>query len=654
MKKIEISFDDINEINACCQDFDDAGYIKGGNLLLKLLGESGRFRRDDVELAKQTIDKMAYTFLERNDYLSAATLMFGHDYFDARPPHIQDLFRCASDYDKLIAFGASSMSKTYGLGIWLICDFLRDPLYTKVKLGAVNEKHLKENLFADMIKAIKASIVRLDVRTSSSGMYIRPMKSGSDDVGISGVIFPQDNTSSTGRLRGIKPSKRSGKPHPAFGKMGRVRILLDEASTTSKGVYLDLGSPESSNDGNGRVKIMLAFNPTDSSHWTADIAKPKDKSIDEIDPDEDYEWTSKDNWHVYRLDGEKSPNVIARKEVCSGVMTWHSMKERRSTGDSAAYWVYGRGLWMRSGHFSNVIPMDFLTRNRGELIFPEGSTNCGSLDVAYSEDKVIYTLGRWGLASGWRYGEGNQEFFMKNGRRQPRWSLQIDQQFEVKVPTSDSIKLANEIMKISKDMGVSPKWFGIDSTAIGKGVYDILHSQWGPVCGINWQEASSKTVKIFADDDSFPHDLYSHVTSEMWFGMKHWLEHGVMKIGPLVNGDPLFQELTNRRYKPRGTRVAVESKGEYKGRASGVSCDYADSLAMMVVLCRRVGDHLPTVSGDTSKVEGQWAMFDESSLVLSKTRDTGETLGFVPESKPKNRWEEIEVMEPVLPSVEWK
>jgi len=631
MSKVQFTYEQLNDVHSLCRDRDNESYIKGGNKLLFMLGVNSRFKDTEVDKAKKLINSLVFEFLDRDEYLSAATLMFGFDYFDPRPPHVADIYRIWKENDETVIFGASSMSKSWAIGIILVCDWVRDPYYTRITVGSVGEEHLKRNLFSGIISAVNDSIIDIAADVSLPSMMIRPKGMTTQDSGIYGQAFPRDSSTSTGRLRGIKPRKRAGKPHPKFGKSGRVRILLDEASNIDEGVFKDFGSAMSSNDGNGRVKFCIAFNPTIVEHWTREIAQPVG-GIEVIDEDSDIGWQSEKGWAVYRLDGMRSPNVMAKAEVCEGVMTWPAMKKKMASGDgSEDYWVYGRGMWMRRGHFSNIVTMDFLTKNRGELIFPEGSTNCASIDVAYATDKVIMTIGRWGNASGFTQTNGEIQYFENDGKKLSRWSLQIDQQFELSIPNTDSIELAKEIVKLCKDMKVDPEWLGIDRTAIGKGVFDILNRQWGPVCGINWQDGSSKTLKIMADDVSYPNDLYLNISTEMWFCTRQWLEHGVIKIGSNVRADPLFTELTTRRYKPSGSRIKVENKIEYKHRASGgISPDRADSFIMLPHLCRVQGGYLPSIQGGGSSYVGTKRMGEqEEGLVVSDTLDSGDTLGFV-------------------------
>lgn len=622
---MSLTFEQLNEINKIVRDDESGGYVDGANLLLKFLKSPLKLKLNQESEAVELIKKAFFQYIDAGDYLMAATLNFGFDYFDARPPQVQDIFRVCRDHDAVSVFGASSCSKTYSIGIFLICDLLYDPEYTNIIVASVGESHLKGNLFSGLINAVENGIINVGLECRISSMEITLKGSTKKDVGIFGKTFPQDDTKSTGRLRGIKPVKRIGKPHPKFGKMGRVRVLLDEASSIPEGVYMDFGSAMASNNGEGRVKFFVSFNPTIIEHWTTEISKPVG-GIEVIDEDNDVEWESERGWHVYRLDGMRSPNVIARKNVCEGMMSYDAMKRKIASGEgSMDYMVYGRGMWMRRGHFSNVIPMDFLTRNRGELVFPEGSENVASVDIAFSVDKTIFTLGRWGLANGYVKIDGSKEMFLDKGQVIEKWCLQIDQQFEIDIPTSDSIKLGNEVMKLAKDLKVKPEWVVLDKTGIGKGVFDLLNTHYGPVFGINWQNKAGD-VKIFAEDQQTPHDQYANIGTEMWFTLRSWLEYGIVKIGMAVPANPLFTELTTRRYKPKAARVIVESKLDYKGRASGNnSPDRADSLVQLPLLCRYKGDVIPSMTGKNETNSG-FGAFAEQNLEVYEGFEQVESL----------------------------
>jgi hypothetical protein len=593
-----ITFDTLNAINVVLQDRNARANVKACGMLLDSLGVKAR-PKDGTE-SLRVIHKFFYGQLEQENYLAAGTLLFGFNYFDPRPAHVQRIFTLSSQYPRLSFCGASSMSKTYSLAIWLVLDFLRDPDYTKIRVGSTNKEHLESVVFSDIRRTVQASVLDTGLETESLWIGKKSgVKEKNRDHCIKGVIFPQDQNFSTGRFRGLHPSRRL-KEHAKFGQLGRVRLLLDEASSIPGGVFKDLGSVESSVMGPNRVKIFMTFNPTRTDHPSADLSAPHG-GLEALDPETDWEWEAESGYRVFRLDAAQSENVKTGEDLYQGCQTREGFLSFLKKGDrSFDYWVYGRGFWPMQAAFLTIIPMDFLTRNRGEFIFPHRSTNVASADLGFTGDSVIITFGRFGEATGYVSANGEREMFDNGGERMVRIGLQIDQQFEIP-REQDSQVLGRKIMETCKTMSVSPEWLAVDRTAIGKGTFDWLANHFGNVLGVGWGEKATED-KILADDKDIPKDLYANISTEMWFAARSWLENGIIKLSSVVPSVPLFSELTNRRFRKRtgSTKIYVESKEEYKARGHQKSPDSADSFVQLVMLCRRRGDMIPT-SGGTYK-----------------------------------------------------
>lgn len=599
----ELTYDFLNEQNEILRDGTDAAFVKASNNILKERGSTKKLIDGQGRLARQFVEKIARELGNKKDYLRCATLLFGRNYFDARPECTRDVHRVFHDYDFFGICGASSMSKSYCLGIILVIDYWLDPDGTKIRVASISKEHLEGNLFSSMIDCVENAIIDMDFECSVNNMWIRKRGMKKLDYVIRGQCFKQGDEKSTGRFRGVKPTPRAV-PHPVFGKMTRVRIFLDEASDIPGGVFKDLDSPmASAGDGNeGRVKCFYAFNPTDASHHSGQYSAPKD-GIDSLDPDFDYEWESAEGFHILRLDGAKSENVIAGEEIYLGIQSKKRFMQLLDKGpDSASYWVFGRGFWPRKGALWTIIPMVYITKQRGELVFPHGSTNIGSVDISLGGDKCIMTLGRYGLASGVIIKGHEQETFRAEEKPTMRPCIQVDAQIQID-PGEDTISLAKEIKAVATQYQIKPEWLCVDNTAVGQGPCDTLRAIWGNVLGINWQCGASD-IKVLNEDDDIPENRYVSVSAEMWYATRDWLEHGFLWLSPNIPSVPLYYQLSNRRRKAglgRGGRFKVEEKYEYAKRDNkGQSPDEADSFIQLVQLCRIRGEYLPSITGKFS------------------------------------------------------
>jgi hypothetical protein len=83
------------------------------------------------------------------------------------------------------------------------------------------------------------------------------------------------------------------------------------------------------------------------------------------------------------------------------------------------------------------------------------------------------------------------------------------------------------------------------------------------------------------EDQKLPSDEYAWLISELWFSLRKYIEYGFIKIASNVPQDPLWHELTGRRFLLSGAKTKVESKKEYKSRGSR-SPDRADAFTIML------------------------------------------------------------------------
>jgi hypothetical protein len=241
-------------------------------------------------------------------------------------------------------------------------------------------------------------------------------------------------------------------------------------------------------------------------------------------------------------------------------------------------------------------------RWRGEAIFIEDPVLWSTLDCAYQgEDFPVASFGRYGKASGWIDVNGNKVVYVNSkGTPTPKHVLQYDSQ--IRLMKSDPVELAEEYMKMCKDMHIDPKWVGIDATGSGFGTFAYLRKFFGDILELQWGRKATEH-KVLYEDPAAANTVYDGLISEMWFSARRWFESGVILISPSMPTSPLFQQLTTRRYRSvRGGLFRIESKPEYKARGNK-SPDEADSFIMAPQLIRMRHDVLPGMRDESSKVE---------------------------------------------------
>jgi hypothetical protein len=536
-----------------------------------------------IEQARAFIQLLVQQLLDRSRYGAAAELLWGSAKFNPRPQSVKRIWTAINRYHKLILLGASSQGKSYCAIIWCLLDWLRDPEGTSIKVLSTSEGHAKANTWATMTELYRGAIIPLP------GILIDKflgLDSKEMDKGISLISIPMGDTGK-GRLRGFHPKPREI-PHPTLGAMTRVRALFDEAEEIPDGCWDGADNMLSNMDSSGTIKVICATNPKDPLSHLADLAEPE-QGWTSIDLDADQEWVSKERWRVVRIDAARTENVVQRRVIFPGLMSWEGFENLRlkNDGNSPEYYCFGRGFYFRAGGIRSLIPLSLLDSARGNYVFTRTSTNAGSCDLAFEgADSVAFATGRYGLAEGWvPFGSTKMVRFP-----QQIYGCELQQVYELPslLTLAQTAQLKAECLRLE----IPAKWFTLDRTGNATGVFDALRESWDPdVRGVNWGEAATEQ-KILLEDKEVPKDLYSDLPTELWFALRRWLECKFFLISPHCQTRRLFSELTKREYKlgSKGeaglARLKIESKREFKLGNRGQSPDFADATAMLLHGCR--------------------------------------------------------------------
>lgn len=570
-------------------------WIEAAELILAMLGQKAQIKTKAQAL---TVCRNLFQHLLDNEmYLHAATLQWGSDIFTVEPESVKRVFEALRTDSTILLMGASSMSKTYSAGAFMLLDYLRDPLYTTVKLAAVNEDHLRKNLFAHVVTLYRACVIpsAYDIVIRDSDLWMG-VKDAGNEFGISGIAFKQSQETS-GQFKGYKAKPVRKVPHPKFGVMSRLRVLGDEGQNWPNGPFKDFNSLIASKTGSELIKLAVAFNPESISQHVVQIAEPSDGwNVDDMETLYDYE--SKAGWRVCRLDAARSENVIQKKVIFPGLQTYEGfLSYLKAGGDTSAnYSTFARGWPPMKGGANTIIPPAWPQEARGEATFIENPIIVAAVDLAFmGQDSAQMAVGRWGLASGWRDHKGAFHVFkdrLNIAQDRPRHVLQIDQIIPLE-KSNDTVQMAEEIMGRCNMLKIPPNQVALDKTSIGLGTWSHLTKVWGDVFGISWNEKATEG-KILAEDKDGADSQCDGVMSEMWWAFRRWLDPTAraVLINPIVPPQPIHTQLTTRRYKTGKNGIKVEPKEEYKAR-NQASPDESDALVMMVHLIRRISDVLP-------------------------------------------------------------
>jgi hypothetical protein len=524
--------------------------------------------------------------LRANRLVATATLLWGRELFDARPLSVKRIFDAICSEAKLILLGCGSAGKTYTTAAWFLLDFLKDPLYTNSKIISTSSGHAKANVFSTLNMLHESSVIPLPGVLLDGFIGCDPKNR---HASIARVSIPA-GTTGRGALQGFHPLPRAA-VDPLFGSVGRVRAFVDEAEECPAGLWQGINNMLLSMAGSDLIKVVCACNPRNILSPLASQATPL-KGWTRVVPDEDHEWTSKENWKVQRIDGAYHiENVVQQKEVYKGFMTFEGYENLRTLGggNSPEYWTMARGLYPMEGVANVVIPVSFLDEVFGTLVFSGRAVPTGALDVAFEGgDLAIFCAGQYGLCSGWRPRDSKEVISFGEGR----YCFQVNQFYEMaKVRT---LEMAHNTIELCESLGIGPEWVLIDRTGVGTGVHDSMMSLWSPlVHGVNWGE--SATEKLILEDDSHKAiEEFDGIDTEMYMALRRWVEFGYFKISPSARADKLLEQITQRKYQlvgkgPTGLgRVKIQSKKEFR-KVYNFSPDHADSMVMCMHQARMNG-----------------------------------------------------------------
>lgn len=522
---------------------------------------------------------------------AAARMLWTPNQFTPEPESVKAVWGLFDSADRGLIMGAARLGKSFSMGVRLFLEWVRDPEFTTVRVLGPSEDHLEQNLFSHIVGLHKNSSLPMpgEVGELFIGLNRREQMSS-----IKGIVIPKGNSKKAGRLQGGHRRPRTN-PHPKFGNLSRMFIFLDEIENIPNGVWLDIDNVLSEIEkGSQGFKVFGAYNPTNPYDEVGKRAEPP-FGWGDLDADTHFRWKSNRGWDVLRLDGERCENVVQGKVIFPGLQTRDGLEaiaQGAGGRNSPGYMTMGRGMYPPVGMAATVIPAGMVPKWRGEFVWYDPPQPVVGVDLAFEGgDAAIYTLGKWGNASGIKFPPSlefpnGRTVMFKDPRGQitPRWGLEVSQQFTL--PKGDTVALKNTILDMNRKCGVRPEFFAVDRTGHGAGVADLLRYEWSSaIWDVNYTEGAGEE-KLMAEDSKTCKEMYERMYSVLWFALRQWGEFGYLLFNPSLDLSKLIQQLTQRETRTISGRSKVESKSDYKSRGFA-SPDEADSLTLLAHAARK-------------------------------------------------------------------
>lgn len=483
--------------------------------------------------------------------------------------------------------GSSGFGKSVIAALWAIVNFASSPqntlcICTSVSLEGARgriwgkvEKYwspLEKMGFPGKLVSSRGIIVYVD---RSSG---EPVKTEGNMAGIMLVASDKRKNASeaTAKFQGLHQDT--------------VIFIADELAEISESV------PEAawSNLASGtrlRFQFIGISNPASYTDAFGKFAKPK-AGWTTIDVDTG-EWET-ELGRAYHFDDLKNPNVISGEKIYDWMRTkedFDSVPEAKR--NSSQFWKMYRGFWCPLGIDDTIYSDVEIVSTKSDqpaVWLNNDAVWLSGLDPAFTNggDKCIATFGRLGTGkSGLRLLEFKEYeiIYDEVGNDEETISEQIIRKWR----------------KLCEAKNIPPRNCGFDNTGAGITFGHMVAMLWSrDVLKVDFGGKASD-FPVSAYDKTPAHEKYFNRVSEIWHGIKEYLQTGQIRG---INPD-MQRELTSRKtMEDSGRKLRIESKKDMRLR-TGSSPDLCDSYFVLCTVAReRFGFNSKRVGNDKQPLQG--------------------------------------------------
>lgn len=489
--------------------------------------------------------------IAQNDKKRAARLLW--------PKMIQNeqsdrIWAALDKYPFLCIMGHGSASKSYTAAAWMMLDWWHDCSQTAIVITSDTISSMSRRIWSD-VKALHSSArIKMPGILVDSRMIIKSSPIDSKNA-VAGIAAESDDAQS--KIQGIHTK--------------RIRVVIDEADNKLSGsIWKAMSNLETSGD----LRAVALANPQDISREFGQHCEPKD-GWSSVNPEADHEWEGKMGWHVLRLDGLRSPNIVSGKEDFPFLLTNKGLNGIRDKEgeDSPQWWTYVRAWFPPEGSSGVIFSKEITDRMQGdkEPVWYSDKIPVAACDPAFEGgDDCMVGLGYMGrLARNPKYTTLQVSRFIKITRKDPKVPITID--------------YARQVIEIAKRHGCKPANFITDCTGNALGFSDTIRHTWSMACVAQEFGGKPTEMKITQEDSMKAIDRFDRFVSELWYSAREWVKSGL--VHSIAAPSELIFQLQARLYEMRRRKIRIETKEEMKGRGLK-SPDYGDTFCLLVHLVR--------------------------------------------------------------------
>jgi len=481
-----------------------------------------------------------------------------------RHPWAEEIIQAALKNKYVAIGGAASSGKSHTMAAWGIVNWLARPDETLILLTSTTLREARKRIWGSVISLL--SVMRgapFKIRDSIGNVaYIDENGTLFERAGLSLIAAEKSKTrEAVGKFIGIKQK--------------RVFLIADELSELSEAI-LQAGLSNLSK--NPYFSLVGMSNPSSRFDAFGVWSTPQD-TWEKINTEVDDTWETKWGGTYIRLDGERSPNIIAGENKYPWLPTLEKVEEDAELlgAKSRGYMRMVRAVFFDSDDSETVYTESELI-DSGSMSTVQWSTkpvNIAGFDPAFTTDgdRSILYFGKVGM-------DDSGQFVCELTK-----PVQINDD-----ATNKAVPRSYQIARLVKEecdkREVVASNLAIDATGAGQPLADVLAQEFGgDILRVSFGgKASDKRVSVRSKN--IGHEIYVNRVSELWFIGKELCRTRQL-FG--ISAD-LVKEITNRNYDIVKTgsnlRMKLESKVEYKARF-GQSPDLADAAFLCIDLARQ-------------------------------------------------------------------
>lgn len=512
----------------------------------------------------EEIAAVALTCISKGQYKDAARIMYP---WFKQNEWTDKIWAAIEKYPKLAIMGHGSASKTFTASMYYFLDWIAFSNQTALVITSDTMSSMDRRIWADFKTFWHKSTVKLDrvgQVVDSKHMIRTSIEDGKN--AIHAIAAESDDAQS--KIQGLHTK--------------RVRVIIDEADNPySSSIWAAISNLGTSGD----MRCLALANPSDINAEFAMHCEPEN-GWDSVDPEVDSEWDSKLGWHVLRLDGLKSPNILAGHDKYPFLLTNSGVEDIRKnkTTNSPEWWTYVRAWYPPQSAIKTIFPGGLLAKCNKPHVWYTTVRQVAGCDPAFEGgDNCVVVFGRYGrLASNPERTAVEINDFVKILRKNNALPITHD--------------YGEQIFQLLTDRGIDPQDFGIDCTGNGLGLSDYIKGKYiaagkkGTIHAMNFGGKASD-MKMTTEDTMKAKERFANFVTELWYSAREWCRLGLVYFKTLPRD--LKIQLESRQYSLKGKDsqsgrevILAESKKFMKEDRGLTSPDEADATCVLLRVVR--------------------------------------------------------------------